>query len=679
MNKFMKHILLFLIVAAAFSGLAMAQDNPYAGNPDLALPPFPDGLEWVNVTEPLTVEGLRGKIVVFDFWTYGCINCIHMIPVLQQLEEKYTDELVVIGVHSAKFANEGETENIRQIAQRYDVHHPIINDRDFAVWRTYGIRAWPTFMIVDPLGNIVALQSGEIPFDAFDQFIGGMVDYWDEELDRTPLEFAPEGDGALPGLLAFPGKVTVADDRLFIADSSHHRIIIADLTTYEVLDVIGTGYRGMDDGDFATATFNTPQGMALRGSTLYIADTNNHAIRAADLDSRTVTTVAGTGSKGSGIINFDAIVDNPLNFDLRSPWDVELGVDDTLYIAMAGTHQIWEMNLEEGWLTPSAGSGREAMLNTSLERSELAQPSGLYYRDGRLYFADSESSTIRVADYNEREVETLSGTTDNSLFDFGDVDGALGDSRLQHALGVTGTPDGILYIADTYNSKIKRIDADNVTTTLFGQDGNGGFSDGGPEQAAFDEPGGLEYARLPDGREVLFVADTNNHVIRIIDLANETVETLVFPNPEALQIQERVTVIGGNQANDNRLVLPEQTLAAGAGSVNLRLTLPDGYKINETAPSLVGLRADGDAVGIESAEIRIENPDVTIPVNLNEGTATLTGTVAVYYCQIENETLCFIEEFELEVPVTVGAAGESEILIEREIVLPDLSGVGSID
>ncbi len=675
----MKHILLFLIVAAAFSGLAMAQDNPYAGNPDLALPPFPDGLEWVNVTEPLTVEGLRGKIVVFDFWTYGCINCIHMIPVLQQLEEKYTDELVVIGVHSAKFANEGETENIRQIAQRYDVHHPIINDRDFAVWRTYGIRAWPTFMIVDPLGNIVALQSGEIPFDAFDQFIGGMVDYWDEELDRTPLEFAPEGDGALPGLLAFPGKVTVADDRLFIADSSHHRIIIADLTTYEVLDVIGTGYRGMDDGDFATATFNTPQGMALRGSTLYIADTNNHAIRAADLDSRTVTTVAGTGSKGSGIINFDAIVDNPLNFDLRSPWDVELGVDDTLYIAMAGTHQIWEMNLEEGWLTPSAGSGREAMLNTSLERSELAQPSGLYYRDGRLYFADSESSTIRVADYNEREVETLSGTTDNSLFDFGDVDGALGDSRLQHALGVTGTPDGILYIADTYNSKIKRIDADNVTTTLFGQDGNGGFSDGGPEQAAFDEPGGLEYARLPDGREVLFVADTNNHVIRIIDLANETVETLVFPNPEALQIQERVTVIGGNQANDNRLVLPEQTLAAGAGSVNLRLTLPDGYKINETAPSLVGLRADGDAVGIESAEIRIENPDVTIPVNLNEGTATLTGTVAVYYCQIENETLCFIEEFELEVPVTVGAAGESEILIEREIVLPDLSGVGSID
>jgi sugar lactone lactonase YvrE len=271
-------------------------------------------------------------------------------------------------------------------------------------------------------------------------------------------------------LLAFPGKVMVDENggRLFIADSNHHRIVIADLETYEVLDVIGTGQRGYVEGDFATVQFNQPQGMALDGDILYVADTYNHAIRALNLTDRTAEIIAGDGERGRGVPFFDTEISDPLNFAIRSPWDVTLGDDHILYIAMAGTHQIWQLNLDTNILQATVGDGREAMLNATLADSELAQPSGLYFTDGQLYFADSESSTVRVADLADDSVETIAGTTDNNLFDFGDIDGELGVSRLQHALGVTGSPDGLIYIADTYNSKIKVVDENFETQTLHG-------------------------------------------------------------------------------------------------------------------------------------------------------------------------------------------------------------------
>ena len=241
-------------------------ESRYAGRPDLPAPEFPTGLDWINVPAPLTMAALRGKIVILDFWTYGCINCIHMIPTLQRLEAKYGDALVIIGVHSAKFANEGSTTSIRQIVQRYGLEHPVINDSDFRVWQAYGINAWPTFVVIDPRGNVLALQAGEIPFEAFDRLLSGMVDYFDStgELDRTPLELALEGAGQPAGLLAFPGKVLAdeAGGRLFIADSNHNRIVVADLDTYEVLDVIGSGAAGLTDGAYDAASFDKPQGMA---------------------------------------------------------------------------------------------------------------------------------------------------------------------------------------------------------------------------------------------------------------------------------------------------------------------------------------------------------------------------------------------------------------------------------
>ena len=539
--------LTFLLVLLMLASSAMAQEQRepkdiFEG--DLIAPEFPAGLDWINVDNPLTMQGLLGKIVIFDFWTYGCINCLHVIPVLEQVEKKFADEVVVIGVHSAKFENEGQTENLRQIVQRYGIHHPVINDKDFEVWGDYDARAWPTIAIVNPRGNWLIRQSGEIPFETFDTYLSGMINYFDsldeDVIDRTPLELALEGAGDPGTALLFPGKVLAdeASNRLFIADSSHNRIIVATLNGREVLDIIGTSGRGLNDGDFASATFDKPQGMALDGDLLYIADVNNHVIRRADLVAGTVLTVAGSGEMGRQRLPFGSPNKDLLSVSLRSPWDLEFDDLGRLHIAMAGSHQLYILlDADISYIYPSVGNGREANLNdVSLMSSELAQPSGLYYAgEDKLYFADSESSTIRLADFENNLVTVVSGTTANHLFQFGDVDGELGINRLQHALDVQGAPNGDLYIADTYNSRIKLISAgDTSTITAFGLGGLGGYADGDALVAEFDEPGGLSYAN-----GALYVADTNNHVIRTIDLDAGLVDTLEFSNPRRWSLIRR--------------------------------------------------------------------------------------------------------------------------------------------
>ena len=669
----MKRLTLALLSLLLLAGMADAQasrQQRYEGV--YAAPEFPAGLDWINVEQPLTMAGLQGKIVIFDFWTYGCVNCLHIIPVLEQVETKFAAEVVVIGVHSAKFDNEGQTENLRQIVQRYGVHHPVVNDKDFQIWRTYGVNAWPTVGIVDPRGYLVIRQSGEVPFEAFDTYLSGMIDYYDDQhpglINREPLQLALEGAGDPGRPLLYPGKVLAdsASRRLFIADSSHNRIVIVDMDSHQVLDIIGSSLRGFAGGAFEDARFDKPQGMALEGERLYIADVNNHAVRLADLAAREVMTVAGNGIMGRTRLPFGQTIDNPLGVSLRSPWDVEFDDAGRLHIAMAGTHQLYIYEPETNALYPSVGNGREANLNgVSLADSELAQPSGLYFAgDGMLYFADSESSTIRLADFENDLVSVVSGTTDNSLFDFGDIDGALGVNRLQHALGIDGSPDGALYIADTYNSRIKLIAVGETDTqTAFGLGGAGGYADGGADSAQFDEPGGLSYA---DG--VLYVADTNNHVIRVIDLAAGQVATLTFANPEALVIDEAaLTVLGGNRGDDASVELSVQEVAAGAGTLALRLDMPANVKINPLIDSLLELQLDDGAV----AEAVVTEAEMTLPVQWRAGEGRLTADLTLYYCRQGEEALCFIEDLRWVIPYAASESNEqTEVVLFREISPP---------
>ncbi|MEP7274651.1 MAG: thioredoxin-like domain-containing protein, partial [Acidobacteriota bacterium] len=407
-------------------------------------PEFPAGMEWLNTDRPLSLRELRGKIVLIDFWTYCCINCMHIIPDLKRLEAKYSKELVVIGVHSAKFSTEKGTESIRQAVLRYEIEHPVVNDRDFEVWQQYVAQAWPTLVLINPKGKIVGKHSGEGIFDVFDKSIGEMASYFKAkgELEEKPLSFRLEKSNAPPSLLSFPGKV-LADEksnRLFISDTNHNRIIVTNLEG-TVMDVIGDGAIGTRNGSFAEVEFNHPQGVALDGQVLYICDTENHLIRKADLSARTVTTLVGTGAQAQQ----HNVAGNGREVALNSPWDALVHAGK-LYVAMAGSHQLWVVDPVSSEARPYAGSGREHHVDGPLLNSALAQPSGLTTDGKSIFFADSEISSIRAAALPPGA--TVSTIVGQGLFDYGDIDGTGDTVRLQHPLGVVYA-DGKLYVADT--------------------------------------------------------------------------------------------------------------------------------------------------------------------------------------------------------------------------------------
>src|SRR5256886_6720780 len=408
---------------------------------------------------------------------------MHIIADLKNLEKKYPNYLVVIGVHSAKFQNEKDTENIRRSILRYEIEHPIVNDADFNIWNAYTVNAWPTRYLIDPAGYIIGRLSGEGGYEALDKAISDSIAEFRKrgELNEAPLKLVLEKAkvGDLP--LAFPGK-TPADakrDRLFIADSDHNRIVIAKLDG-TLLETIGTGTHGADDGSFDRATFFRPQGMTLDGDTLYVADTENHLIRAVDLKSKTVATVAGTGRQAR-----EPEVGMARATPLNSPWDLQL-VGRTLYIAMAGPHQIWKLDLVSHEVSVFAGSGREGRHDSSLLKAEFAQPSGLATDGQTLYSADSEANIIRAIDLGpEGVVRTLAG---GGLFEFGGKKGNGGNGRFQQPPRIS-LLQGHLLIADHYKYQNKLLAPKARSVNTFAGSGKPGQADGA--LPSFYEPGGL--------------------------------------------------------------------------------------------------------------------------------------------------------------------------------------------
>jgi len=637
------------VTTTSFSGRSYAGTEP--------APEFPAGLDWLNVEAPLALADLHGKVVVLDFWTYGCINCIHIIPDLKQLEEEYPDELVVIGVHSAKFENEGETENIRQVVQRYDIGHPVVNDRGFEVWRQWGAQAWPTVVVVDPAGNVVGGHSGEGVYEVVEPVVASLVAEFDARgvLDRSPVEVSLEGADRPQSVLSYPGKV-LADPvggRLFVADTEHHRIVIADLATGEVLDVAGLGEQGYSQGAFESATFDQPQGMALSGdgSTLYVADVGNHAVRSLDLEGRTVGTLAGTGLQSP--VYPPAAGPIPDVF-LSSPWDLALDGTD-LYVAMAGSHQIWRIDLAAGAAEPFAGSGAEGVDNGARLAASLAQPSGLAVVGDRVVFADSESSSIRFAVIAAGGASGLLAGSDRDLFDFGDLDGVGADARFQHPLGVAWDGEWV-YIADTYNSKIKRIDpATGETVTVAG--GDQGWQDGADPR--FFEPGGIDVAG-----GLLYVADTNNHAVRVLDLETGRADTLVLFGIERFE-SDGVPVV----------LLDGMRAAPGPGTVTVDVVLPAGYKVNDIAPFSMEWTVEGEAVVLgPEADASIVEPSfpLVVKADFSTGQATLTADLTIYYCTDDADGLCFFDQVRLEAPVTVDSGAGTGVTLRHEVAAPEL-------
>jgi thiol-disulfide isomerase/thioredoxin len=489
--------------------------------PRVRAPELPQNYVWLNTDKPLSLKELRGRVVILDFWTYCCINCLHILPDLKYLEQKYKDSLTVIGVHSAKFDNEKEAENIRQAILRYDIEHPVVVDQDFRIWQEYTVRAWPTFMIIDPEGYVIGYVSGEGKRDFLDQLVAKVIEEHQQKgtINLQQLSHILEKQQRpIISPLAFPGKVLATPAGLFIADSGHHRLIMSSFDG-EVLNVIGTGKPGLKDGDFSEAQFSAPQGMAfdIESQILYVADTENHALRRIDLKHQVVETIAGTGEQSR---NIHPHVGNALETALNSPWDL-VKVGNILFIAMAGSHQIWQMDLETYIVKTYAGTGAEGCVDGTLAESAFAQPSGITTDGQELYIADSEISSIRAVGIVESyQVRTVCGS--QQLFGFGDVDGQGTDLRLQHCMGVEYAHN-FLWIADTYNHKIKLVSPTSGNCQTVLGDGVAGLLDGKGDNSSFFEPSGLSAMG-----SYLYISDTNNHAIRRVDLNSFEVKTLNF-------------------------------------------------------------------------------------------------------------------------------------------------------
>jgi DNA-binding beta-propeller fold protein YncE len=686
--------LLWLLLAAAIlvaGGLALARQNGTAAgdapksddkrdpveakapaaagnakNGKLPEQPFPKrfkapsldgGTEWLNTSGPITLKDVRGKIVLLDFWTYCCINCMHVLPDLKRLEKKYPKELVVIGVHSAKFDNEKDSENIRKAILRHDIEHPVINDSKMSVWRKFFVRAWPSLVVIDPEGNYCGYVSGEGNRELLDIVIKKLIAYHKAKgtLDETPIRFDLERRKAKPTPLRFPGKVAVdeASGRLFVSDTGHNRIVVASLDG-KLLDVIGSGEIGAKDGPYAAASFDHPQGTALVGGTLYVADTENHLLRAVDLKKKTVSTLAGTGRQARARPTGGKLRDVSLN----SPWAIA-HVKGTLYVCMAGPHQLWSHKLGSGRIDLFSGTGREDVANGGHRECAYAQPSGISTDGKVLYVADSEGSAIRRAEIGPKgNVDTLAGTSDlplgRSLFEFGDRDGSGGDARLQHPLDVAWH-DGKLYVADTYNHKIRIIEpAKKSKVTTWLGDGKRGANVKPPR---FAEPGGVAVAPK---RGKLYIADTNNNRICVADLKTGAVDVLEIPG---LKPPKKPT---GNAIADVAVgavtaLKPQSIKSGGKLTLAFFVKLPEGYKLNANFPHRYRLATADTQAFLDKQHLR-GKPRVSadgksllakLPLAKAGGSATFQLSLTFGYCRDGKGGLCKLRTVRWKLPLKI--------------------------
>lgn len=643
---------------------------------DLSVPEFPEGLEWLNTEAPISVyKDLCGKVVVLDFFTYCCINCIHLLPDLHALEHAYSDKdgLLIVGVHSAKFPNEKVLDNIKSAVLRYNISHPVVNDADASLWQELEVSCWPTLVILGPRGNMLFSLIGEGHKDKLFLYTSITLKYYKDrgQIRDHKIGIKLYKDSLPSSPLLFPGKVTVdqVTNRLVIADTGHHRILVI-WKNGQIQYSIGGPNPGRKDGMFSEATFNSPQGVAIMNNIIYVADTENHLIRKIDLQAEKVSTVAGIGIQGTDKEGGAEGEQQPIS----SPWDVTFGTsgsevqrDDILWIAMAGTHQIWALlldscklpkknELKKGTCLRFAGSGNEENRNNAYpHKAGFAQPSGLSLASEEpwncLFVADSESSTVRTISLKDGAVKHLVGgeRDPTNLFAFGDADGVGINAKLQHPLGVAwDNKRNLLYVADSYNHKIKIVDPKTKScTTLAGTGNTDNVTGSSFTESTFNEPGGL---CIGENGQLLYVADTNNHQIKVMDLETKTISVLPI-------FRSASSVVDGPVLGETQKTLPK--LPKSAASIRLspvtarpgqtlqfklRLDLPSGTKLTEGVPSCWFVTAEGNEWLLQgqtpSGEIESMSSQPTISLQVPGHCLSLDAVVCVsvllYYCSADS-------------------------------------------
>jgi thiol-disulfide isomerase/thioredoxin len=618
------------------------------------------GRGWLNTGgKEIALADLRGKIVVLDFWTFCCINCLHVLDELRELEEQHRDVLVIVGVHSPKFVHEADPVALAAAVDRYEVRHPVLDDPDLVTWSAYTARAWPTLVVIDPEGYVVAQMAGEGHAHNLQILVENLV----AEHDAKGTLHRGDGPYVAPsptsGTLRFPAKaIALPGGTFLVADAGHHSLAELAADGETLVRRIGSGERGLVDGGPDDARFSEPNGLCLvpeelraeAGFDVLVADTVNHALRGVRLSDGHVTTVAGTGEQYmvGGTDNVVARPDDapdhdrsgvgyegaPLGLRLSSPWDVVWSPERAAFvIAMAGNHTLWELDLAESTLRRLAGTMNEGLQDGPAAQAWFAQTSGLAVDGtGRVWLADSEVSALRYLDPGPTGGPVVGTAVGAGLFDFGLRDGAADQALLQHPLGVAVLPDGSIVVADTYNGAIRRYvagadDAPGQVTTL-----------------ARDLAEPSDVVVLPagdgDGLELLVVESAAHRLTRIRlpkDVAGEILDagahrtqrpvTDVAPGPFRLDV---VFTPAAGQKYDDRYgpstrlqvsATPPELLISGAGDdVPLTRDLVLNPEVAEGVLHVTAHAASCDAdPAIEYPACHLNAQDWGVPVRVVDG------------------------------------------------------------
>ncbi|MGE0251641.1 MAG: thioredoxin-like domain-containing protein [Dongiaceae bacterium] len=468
------------------------------------------GLTWLNVPKPITLGQVFGRIVILDFWTFSCVNCLHILPSMRRIERAFADDVVIIGVHSPNFPYERQVERVSKAIARYQIEHPIVHDPELKLWDAYQVKAWPTLILLSPEGKIFQRQAGEPDADKLLEAVGNAVRRFKAmrklRSGETELQKAPQEGGSLrfPGQMA---RVTINGNKFWaVADTGHHQIVLLNDQGQETQRIGRGAPGGFKDGEFGGAAFDNPHSLAGSEDVLYVGEMGNHAIRKIDFKTKTVETLAGNTRRGLTLTKEVPAKET----SLASVAGLAL-LDERLFFSNMGTHQIGELNLSTLTLQPFVGSGMKEIKDGKGRAAQLAQPSGLAFSgDGKtLYFADSDNSSIRQVDMKSAEVTTLAG---KGMADSGKRNGAFNQARFQHPLGVARWRDA-LFVADTYNQNIRRMELKNKTV----EDSFKDFTSDDANPIPLASPEGLA---VEDN--TLYVVDSSNHRIIAMDLVRKT-------------------------------------------------------------------------------------------------------------------------------------------------------------
>jgi thiol-disulfide isomerase/thioredoxin len=550
------------------------------------------GRGWLNTAAPLSLPDLRGRFVLLDFWTFCCINCLHVLDELRPIEEAYPDELVVIGVHSPKFVHEADPDALVAAVERYGVHHPVLDDPDLTTWQAYTARAWPTLVLIDPEGYVVAHYAGEGHAHAISALLATLVSEHRSKGTLQPGDSPYVPPVVEPTDLRFPAKaVPLPDGRVLVADAGHDAVVL--LTA---------------DGEVERrfGGFREPNGLCLVPAELgldhdvVVADTAAHRLAGLSLDSGAVTTLAGDGRQW---------FDGDGTSRLSSPWDV-VWWRDRVWIAMAGVHQLWTYDPITGVVEVAAGTANEGLLDGPLADAWFAQTSGLALDGDRLWIADSETSSLRYVE--DGQVHTVVGT---GLFDFGFRDGPASDALLQHPLGVAVLPDGSIAIADTYNGAVRRFSDGQVTTIA----------------SDLSEPSGL----YVDGRDLVVVESAAHRLTRIpldarvaADDFSHTTQRPVTDVATTLRLDVPFTPPPGQKVDDrfgpsSQLLVtatPPALIRSGEGrGTDLTRELVLDPHVGDGVLHVAARAASCDADGGEGAACHMHQQDWGVPVRISAG------------------------------------------------------------